>query len=284
MSELPIGILGLGFLGDCLAELQQWHQNSWGTKQSNEIGYNSNRRSIHTIRFNWEENSSWTNLPECQANLVLTIPPVKSSVKEEAERLYEWCEWSVKNRPGFKKLVYISSTGVYPNQAGLWKETDRFNSDSDKGQLRLTTEKILSDFFEVRVVRSGAIYGKGRNIGERIRQGKPIPRGLQPIHRIHVSDLAEITAKALSDEDFPPIVNVIDLLAETTSDVAKWLLKQPFFQKLEPPKIAQETGYHTRKFSLSEPDRRIDNSLLADKLKHHFHFSTYKEGLKACFA
>lgn len=282
MSQISIGILGFGYLGKHLANFSDWSQNSWATNQSAHENKKVGDSRFELLEFSWDIQPSWSNLPNIPSCLVLTIPPQIEDERLEQERLSEWCQWMVKNRPQYKKLVYISSTGVYPNKAGTWEESSDFRPDSLKGKLRFISEKTLSDYWDTKVIRSGAIYGSGRNIGVRILNGKAIPQGSQPIHRIHVEDLANICRMSIVEDNFPKILNAVDLLPATSMAAAQWLIKQPFFEKNGKTEI-KEAGFHTRKFGLSEPERKISGKLLADKLGYQFLHPTYKDGLKASF-
>jgi nucleoside-diphosphate-sugar epimerase len=141
----------------------------------------------------------------------------------------------------------------------------------------------LSAYFELVVVRPGAIYGKDRNIGHRILEGKPVPKGKQRVHRIHVHDLARLAYKAALSSDFPDVINAVDLESETTKKVADWLVAQPFFPSANAIAIRYREDFQTRKFNLSQPDRKISNHLLTKTLGFSFVFPTYKEGLTHVF-
>jgi len=141
----------------------------------------------------------------------------------------------------------------------------------------------MADCFKTTSVRSGAIYGENRNIGEKILKQKPIPKGIQQVHRIHVHDLARIVQYATKMSDPPPFLNAVDLKSETTQNVADWLIKQPFFPSERNHKIIYHKNYETRKFDLSEPERKISNHCLVEKCRFQFIYPTFQEGLKQAF-
>jgi nucleoside-diphosphate-sugar epimerase len=146
------------------------------------------------------------------------------------------------------------------------------------------SESVLSDYFETIVIRPGAIYGNDRNIGKRILAGKPIPSGEQPVHRIHVHDLARIIDQAIAAPGFPRLLNAVDQKCETSKQVARWLLQQPFFPLSNDSEIDDRTGFQSRKFNLSEPARTISNQKLVAEVGFKFVYPTYKEGLAHAFA
>ena len=221
VSMNPIGILGLGFLGKILASDLADIQESWGTWHKNPPP----EAALKVFPFDWSSETSWTALPEFPGTLVLTIPPLLNDPEAEKVRLNQWGEWMNKNRPNIKRMIYISSTGVYPKRNGLWHEDSEFEPDTNSGILRLITEKTLGSFFKLHVVRTGGIYGNGRGIDVRLKSGKNIPVSGTPVHRIHVKDLAGIVFHLLNNPESARCVNAVDFDPKPSWKVAHWLVK-----------------------------------------------------------
>ncbi|MCP4298109.1 MAG: hypothetical protein GY786_21185 [Proteobacteria bacterium] len=230
------------------------------------------------IHFNWEDEESWGNIPDVEVPLVITIPPILKELKQEQARLRKWCIWMKSQRNKIKRVVYISTTGVYPNRSGTWEEIDIIDPDTHQGQLRFSTERILSDFFNTRILRAGAIYGPDRHIGNRVNDGRPIPKGNQTIHRVHVSDLANITVRALLDNTFPAIVNVVDHDNSPSEKVAQWIVRENFYGQT--PLLNLQDNFVSRNRKSQAPDRNICNRILAETLGYKFLYPTFKDGLK----
>ena len=132
VNGAPIGILGLGFLGKILASDFADTQESWGTWNKNPPP----KSALKVFPFDWSSEKSWTVLPEFPETIVLTIPPLLNDPPAERIRLNQWCEWMKKNRTNIKRIIYISSTGVYPKRNGLWHEESEFEPDTNSGKLR----------------------------------------------------------------------------------------------------------------------------------------------------
>jgi len=221
VSVTPIGILGLGFLGKILASDFADIHKSWGTWNKNSPP----ESALKAFPFDWNSENSWTALPKIPETIVLTIPPVLNESEAEKVRLNQWGEWMSKNRPNIKRMIYISTTGVYPKRNGLWHEDSEFEPDTNSGKLRLINEKTLSSFFKLHVVRPGGIYGYGRGIDVRLKSGKHIPFSETPVHRIHVKDLAGIVFHLLKNPESPRCVNAVDFDPKPSWKVANWLVK-----------------------------------------------------------
>ena len=220
VSVSPIGILGLGFLGKILASDFANIKESWGTWNKNPPP----ESAVKAFPFDWRSETSWNVMPEVPETLVLTIPPMLNDPEAEKVRLNQWGERMSKNRPKIKRMIYISSTGVYPKRNGLWHEDSEFDPDTNSGKLRLITEKTLGSFFKLHVVRPGGIYGNGRGIDVRLKSGKHIPFSRTPVHRIHVKDLAGIVFHLLKNPESPRCINAVDFDPKPSWKVANLLV------------------------------------------------------------
>ena len=270
VSVTPIGILGLGFLGKILASDFADIHKSWGTWHKNPPP----ESALKVFSFDWSSEKSWTALPEFTRTIVLTIPPLLDDPEAEKVRLNQWGEWMKNNRPNIKRMIYISSTGVYPKRNGLWHEDSEFEPDTNSGKLRLITEKTLGSFFKLHVVRPGGIYGNGRGIDVRLKSGKHIPVSGTPVHRIHVKDLAGIVFHLLKNPQSPRCVNAVDFDPKPSWKVAHWLvqnredLSEDFLQDI-PYQSASVPG---------NSERFISNQCLIE-LGINLCYPTFREGI-----
>ncbi len=93
-----------------------------------------------------------------------------------------------------RRIIYISATGVYCSQTEV-DATTPASPNNEKGRARLAEEEWIADPAAHRsslILRSAAIYGPGRGVHVRLREGK-FPRGAGGVvSRIHVDDLVSI--------------------------------------------------------------------------------------------
>ena len=269
-SASPVGILGLGFLGQILAREFSAVPESWGTWHLTPPP----EPILSNFSFDWANENNWFALPETPVTLVMTIPPLLKNPEREAERLHLWGKWMSHNRPELKRMIYISSTGVYPKLNGIWREDAEFESDTNSGKLRLLSEKILSQYFQLQVVRPGGIYGSGRGIDFRLKSGKPIPISGTPVHRIHVLDLARIILHLVEHPDTDKCINAVDLEAKPSWEVARWLIenRKDLTEDMFPdPAVISSSLPET-------PLRKISNQRLLD-LGITLRYPTFREGM-----
>ena len=267
----PVGILGLGFLGQILAREFSAVPESWGTWHKTQI----TETPLPIFLFDWGNENSWSVLPETKVTLVLTIPPLLKYPDAEAERLHLWGKWMQRNLPKLNHLIYISTTGVYPKLKGIWREDSEFEADSDSGKLRLLTENVLSKYFTLKIIRPGGIYGSGRGIEFRLKSGKQIPVSNTPVHRIHVKDLARIICHLVEKPDAPNCVNAVDLEAKPSWEVAKWLIENR-------DDLTEEMLPDAAECLPGTPQRIISNQRLLE-LGITLSYPTFREGMGFLF-
>ena len=126
-----------------------------------------------------------------------------------------------------RKLVYVSSTGVYAPGGGAWVDEAWPNAPVTRsGRARVVAEAALTACPVPWVaLRAAGIYGPGRGLGERIRSGtyRIVGDGTSHVSRIHVEDLVSAIILAATtavtgavnaaDDDPAPIGLVADTLA-----------------------------------------------------------------------
>lgn len=112
-----------------------------------------------------------------------------------------------------KRIVYVSSTGVYGRGHGRWvDETAPLAPLSPSGQARVLAERALAASQVSHVaLRVAGIYGPGRGIADRIRLGqyRIVGDGSCHVSRIHVDDLVAAIIAA-GESDVTGAINVAD--------------------------------------------------------------------------
>lgn len=279
MKTPTVGILGMGYLGMHLCSYLTTFENSWGTYFT-KVPENL-PPTVQPICFHWEDQTTWAALPEYETTTVLTIPPVLKMHRDERKRLEEWAKWMNEHRPLMRKLIYISSTGVYPLETGIWHENTEVLPDSPSGKLRRETEKVLENYFDLWVIRPGGIYGPHRHLAQRLLNNQLIPQSQKPIHRIHVSDLAALVVHLIEQEPSIRCVNAVDMEAKASSQVIFWLLEENLVS-LPKDKEAQISKTCSKKSMKAESadQRWVSNDCLLKELKFELQFPTFREGLR----
>jgi nucleoside-diphosphate-sugar epimerase len=191
-------------------------------------------------------------------------------------------------RAGARRLVYVSSTGVYPPGDGGWvdEEVAPAPPPGGHGARRLAAERALATpAVELAILRAAAIYGPGRGVHARLRAGtyRVLGAGDGWVSRIHVDDLVAAIVAAGRAAPLPhAVVNAADD-APTTSrqhgDEVAALLGLPPPPSIEPAAASPEAR------AMLGANRRIDNRRLKALLAPAgLRYPTWREGTLAALA
>jgi nucleoside-diphosphate-sugar epimerase len=178
-----------------------------------------------------------------------------------------------------QRIVYVSSTGVYPAAAGAWvDESWQVAPTTPSGAARVSAEAALA---ESRVpwiaLRAAGIHGPGRGLVDRIRTGtyRIVGDGRSHVSRIHVDDLAlaiihagtlDVTgAVNIADDDPAPIGEVADAIAAQLG-VAP------------PPRVPVET-VTAEVAGMLTADRRIANTRMKRELGVTLRYPSWRDAM-----
>ena len=195
--------------------------------------------------------------------------------KEEKLFQNEVKNWIKENLPISLRNKVLKHKRLSKDDYAFWHEKLKCEPDTNSGKLRLLTEKILSEYFSVNIVRSGGIYGYGRGIDVRLKSGKPIPVSRTPVHRIHVYDLSQIIIFIVKNPESASCINAVDFEAKPSFEVAQWIVENcsGFSKKM----LSISKDLSPRKKELTE--RFISNKLLIE-MGIKLRYPTFREGIK----
>jgi len=180
-------------------------------------------------------------------------------------------------------IGYLSSTGVYGDTGGAWVD-----ESAPIGQGRRSARAAADNAWRAlgrpaHIFRLPGIYGPGRNIFDRIRDGRArrIDRPGQIFSRIHVDD---IVSGIVAGMDGPPgIYNLADELPASQNDVIAYgcdLLGLP----LPPIQALEDAGLSPAARAFYTEARRVSANKARRLLGWRPAHTDYRAGLAACLA
>ncbi|MGA2256675.1 MAG: SDR family oxidoreductase [Thermoguttaceae bacterium] len=184
--------------------------------------------------------------------------------------------------PPVRRVILISSTGVYAEQGGGWvDESSPAQPSRESGRALLAAEEILAAHRLGAlgiILRLAGIYGPGRlPRRSELAAGQPLPIATgQQVNLIHVDDAA---AAVLAAEAYarPPRTYIISdgrpvERREYFAEMARQLgLPRPSFREPLPGEITGRGG----------GDKRVSNARMLGELHLKLAYPTYREGLAA---
>lgn len=107
-------------------------------------------------------------------------------------------------KEGIKQVIFISSTGVYPESNTEVDENTLPLPDSDSGKALFTAEELLKQepAFKTTIIRFGGLVGPGRHPGRFFAGKTNIANGQAPVNLIHLQDCIAITQSVIQQNVF----------------------------------------------------------------------------------
>lgn len=185
---MKVLIAGCGYVGKALGEdLAQRGAEVWGLRRDwHKV---NPAPSFYTIEADLLDPHALKDLPPVDFVLICQSPSKESDTYEktyyEATKNILDAVWGER----LKKIVLISTTGVYATMDGSW--VDEINGALDESNILLKTERlVLGGKKPAVVLRLGGIYGPGRNRIHAIKSGAFKPALSDDYtNRIHLEDV-----------------------------------------------------------------------------------------------
>lgn len=221
------------------------------------------------------------------ADLVLHLAPPPSEGRND-RRTRNLLAALGKSKSLPRRLVYVSTTGVYGDCAGASiDETRWLNPESPRALRRVDAERVLRDWgkrnrVSVAILRAPGIYAADRLPVERLQKGLPALAAADDVYtnHIHADDLARACIAALRLGGANRAYNVVDdsdlRMADYFDRVAD------AFGLPRPPRIARGEAERTlspMQMSFMRESRRIGNRRIKKELKLRLAYPTVDAGI-----
>jgi nucleoside-diphosphate-sugar epimerase len=185
---------------------------------------------------------------------------------------------------GRRKIVYLSTIGVYGDHAGGWvDENTPPQTTLDRTRMRVAAEQAWTETThgEAAILRLAGIYGPGRNALVTLRMGtaRRIIKPGQVFNRIHVDDIASAIMAAVGHGN-GGTWNVCDDEPAPPQDVIAYAAK--LMDVAPPPEEAFETAEMSAMArSFYSSSARVSNAKLKRELGVVLAYPTYRQGFDA---
>lgn len=218
------------------------------------------------------------------AEVYYLAPPPKNGITDD--RIHRFLQ-QIEDAP--RKIVLISTTGVYGNCNGEWIDESRpLNPQTDRAIRRVAAESILKEwasYYEKSyiILRVPGIYSLDRLPLARLKKQLPVVRASEAAftNRIHADDLAEICIKAMSSPLTGEVFNTTDGNPGTMVDYFNKIADYACLERPEQISLANaKETLSEGMLSYAEESRRIGNAKLLDVLGIKLKYPTLESTLK----
>jgi len=216
-----------------------------------------------------------------------TVPPQKTGTADERSQTLTSVLSVSEIKP--KKVVVISTTGVYGDHDGEWvDETTPTTPQTDRGKRRLDSEQTWlawgkSEKVPVVILRVPGIYAYSRLPVERLKKRTPVVKAQECgyTNRIHADDLAMVCVVAMYHAGAGEIFNVTD---GTPGKISEYLQTASHVLGMEPlPEISMDEAPELLSegmLSYLRESRKISNKKMLSQLPVELKFPSLKQGIK----
>jgi len=162
-----------------------------------------------------------------------------------------------------KKLLFVSSTGVYGNNNDLVDEETPPAPERPSGNAILTTERLLKlhEGLDITILRMAGLVGGERKAGRFLAGKKDVANGSAPVNLVHLDDCIEVILQIIGQQQWNTTFNVC---ADEHPTRAAFYVKQAKQQGLEPPTFKPE--------GKKDKFKVISNRKLKDQLAYKFKY------------
>jgi nucleoside-diphosphate-sugar epimerase len=281
-------IFGCGYLGHRVA--RRWLAAGdavYAVTRSAERAEIWRGEGLRAIVADVTEGAMLTNLPEVDTVLYAVAHDPRSGKAHADTHVVGLGNVLAALPLDFRRLIYISSTGVYGDCQGEWVDEDTpCHPLREAGKACLAAEEMLAAQVSGPrsvVLRLAGLYGPAR-IPRRdlLLAGEPIDAPqLGFLNLIHVDDAADaVLAAATIEAELPRRYLISD---------GSPVVRGDYYAELArligaPPPRFQSPERETPAASRAAADKRISNARMLAELKIKLRFPSYREGLQAILA
>ena len=269
---MHISILGCGWLGLPLAQflLQRGHSVKGSTTREEKLSVlRQNGITPYLIRFDPEVNHDYDPDFFSSKVLIVNIPPKRdeAGAAQYPEQIASLLETVASS--AVQKVLFVSSTSVYPNVNRTVRENDTSEEVKASGQSLLAAERMVRQQPNITttIVRFCGLFGPDRNPG-RFLAGKTLSSsGQVPVNLIHLEDCIQIIGQIMEQEAWGEVFNAC---------ADKHPAKEDFYGA-----AARQLGFDPPRFEATEEDsyKVVDSSKLKERLNYRFQYADPTEGL-----
>ncbi|MFK7899422.1 MAG: NAD-dependent epimerase/dehydratase family protein [Cyclobacteriaceae bacterium] len=208
---MKISILGCGWLGLPLAKslIKAGHEIKGSTTSKEKIELLKEAQivpyQIDLSEFKVIDDSFFNS-----DVLILSIPPKRKTKGDkfhinQVKRILGYVEKS-----SIKRIIYTSSTSIYPNTNSEIDETLTINKLTTGNTCLFEAENLIlgQQHAESVILRLAGLYGPERNIINRMSGKEGLTDGNVPVNMVHLDDVIACMLRMIGDESVTGIFNI----------------------------------------------------------------------------
>ncbi len=196
--------------------------------------------------------------------LVLNIPPGRARdnvIKYHPQQIDAVAKAAAAGT--IKRIVFVSSTSVYPEKPGTVTEKDATPGKAvrDSGNALLIAEDLLmsSPAFKTTILRFGGLYGGDRHPAKYMAGRESLGKAHAPVNLIHRDDCIQIITQIIEEDINDEIFNAV---ADAHPTRKEYYTRAAEKLNLDPPSFEKDSSNKNYKV--------VSNAKLKEQLSYRF--------------
>ena len=217
---------------------------------------------------------------KCDAHTQHLLATLSGGQSSAHRRFHHDSPQSALARPAMlpRRIIYISTTGVYGNCNGEWiNETRPVKPESARARRRVDAERRLQKWgrlhrVSITILRAPGIYAEDRLPLNRLQRQTPVLRSADDVftNHIHAADLASAVITAMRQQ-WPKQYRVFNVADDSQLRMGDYFDQvADAFGVKRPPRISRlhaDSVISLSRLSFMRESRRIDNARVKRELK-----------------
>lgn len=240
-----ISILGCGWLGLPLAEhlIKSGYKVNGSTRTKEDL-YKLEKKGIRPFLLALDPELRGENLSAFFDSdvLIINFPPERRDDIIEYHTLQATALIDRIKPSPIDRVVFVSSTSVYPDLNREVTEDDSYEPSKPSGKALINFEKMLNDCneFQTTVIRFAGLIGHDRNPGRFLAGKKEVRNGDAPVNLIHRDDCISIIERVIEKDMWGETFNACSDVHPKRKD---YYIEAAKNLGLSPPNFVQEEQY-----------------------------------------
>lgn len=237
-KDLSVTIIGCGWLGLELGKVLV--KKGYAVKGSvrRSVGFPALEAvGIEPFELDLEESTDIpTSISMHERILVISIPPID---RKHPERYQDMLTNVLNQFSDQTKVIFTSSTGIYPKDASIYTEDFNFSSEQESTALNVAENVIRTSKKSSVIFRLGGLIGPNRHPIRFLqgRNGVKNPDG--PINFVHQGDCIEALLLAIEN---PQVSGTFNLVYPDHPTRKNYYLEAAKHYALNPPQFVEEAA------------------------------------------
>lgn len=138
--------------------------------------------------------------------LIISLPPTD---RKNPTNYADYLEQLILQFPKQTQIIFTSSTGVYPKNAGIYSEDFVFDNMVQPSALLAAENRIQSCSPQSIILRLGGLFGPNRHPIGHIQGRKSMPNPLGQINFVHLEDIIRAVHLLINQSQATGIFNLV---------------------------------------------------------------------------